>query len=186
MRLFVALEIPASVREDLAELIREMKAIAPKAKWVRPANLHITLKFIGHIALEKLDAINASLETVRSGAAVTIEFRGLGFFPNEKRARVLWAGVEASANLTVLAGDVDRALTTVGFAAETREFKPHLTLARFDSTGIPPPLSKVVERNDTRSFGTLRAGTFHLIQSKLKPTGAEYTTLRSFPFAAEA
>src|SRR5437016_145008 len=107
-----------------------MKAIAPKAKWVRPGNLHITLKFIGHIAPEKLDAINASLETVRSGAVVAIEFRGLGFFPNEKRARVLWTGVEASANLTVLAGDVDRALTTVGFAAETREFKPHLTLAR--------------------------------------------------------
>jgi RNA 2',3'-cyclic 3'-phosphodiesterase len=185
VRLFVALEIPASVREALAGLISEMRAIAPKVKWVRPENLHVTLKFIGHIAPEKLDAINDSLATVRSGAVVTIDFRGLGFFPNEKRARVLWAGVEASANLATLAGDVNRALITVGFAAETRDFKPHLTLARFDPPGMPPALSKVVECNATRAFGALRSGTFHVIQSKLKPTGAEYTTLRSIPFAAE-
>jgi len=185
VRLFVALEIPAWVREALAGLINEMRAIAPKVKWVRPENLHVTLKFIGHIAPERLHAINGSLETVRSGAIVTIDFRGLGFFTNEKRAQVLWAGVEASASLAALAGDVDRALITVGFAKETRDFKPHLTLARFDPPGMPPVLSKVVERHATRAFGTLRAGTFHLIQSKLKPMGAEYTTLRSFPFVAE-
>jgi 2'-5' RNA ligase len=185
VRLFVALEIPASVREALAGLINEMRAIAPKVKWVRRDNLHVTLKFIGHIAPERLDAIDASLETVRSNGVVKIDFRGLGFFPSEKRARVLWAGVEALANLAALAGEVDRVLTTVGLAAETREFKPHLTLARFDLPGMPPALCKVVERNATRAFGTLHAGTFHLIQSKLKTSGAEYTTLRSFPFAAE-
>jgi len=185
VRLFVALEIPAAVREAFAGLINEMRAIAPKVKWVRPENLHVTLKFIGHTAPEKLDAIKASLETVRSGGVVMIAFCGLGFFPNEKRAQVLWAGVEASAYLAALAGDVDRALTTVGCAAERREFKPHLTLARFDPPGMPAAMCKVVERNATRAFGTLRAGAFHLMLSKLKPAGAEYTTLRSFPFAAE-
>jgi RNA 2',3'-cyclic 3'-phosphodiesterase len=186
VRLFVALQIPASVREKLTELLREMKAIAPKVKWVRPENLHVTLKFIGHIAPEKLDVIDAALRTVRSEAVVTIEFNGMGFFPSEKRAQVLWAGAEPSRNLREVAGDVDQALTIVGFAAETREFKPHLTLARLDPPGMPPALAKVVERNAARAFGTLRSGTFHLIQSKLKPSGAEYTTLRSFPFAAEA
>jgi RNA 2',3'-cyclic 3'-phosphodiesterase len=189
VRLFVALEIPHSVREELAKLIEEMRAIAPKVKWVRPANLHVTLKFIGHTDSEKLDAIITSLETVRSDAVVDIvemEFRGLGFFPSEKRARVLWAGVKASANLATLAGEVDRAATTLGFPAETRDFKPHLTLARFDSPGMPPLLAKIVEGNATHDFGVLRTGTFHLIQSRLKPTGAEYTTLRSFPFTAEA
>jgi 2'-5' RNA ligase len=186
MRLFVALEIPASVREALGELIKEMRAIAPRAKWVRPENLHVTLKFLGETAAEKLDAINASLESVRSGAVVEMEFRGLGSFPNEKRARVLWVGVQASANLTRLAGDVDRSLATMGFPVETREFTPHLTLARFDPPGMPPALTKALESNAERAWGVLRTRKFQLIQSKLRPTGAEYTTLRSFPFAPEA
>jgi 2'-5' RNA ligase len=184
VRLFVALEIPASVREALAELIKEMREIAPKAKWVRPENLHVTLKFLGETAAEKL--ISTSLESVRSEATVEMEFRGLGFFPNQKRARVLWAGVKASANLSGLAGDVDRALTTMGYPAETREFTPHLTLARFDPPGMSPALIKAVESKAMRSWGVLRTGKFHMIQSKLRPTGAEYTTLRSFEFAAEA
>jgi 2'-5' RNA ligase len=187
MRLFVALELPASVREALAELIKEMREIAPKAKWVRPENLHVTLKFLGETAAEKLDAIGAALESVRSGAVVEMEFSGLGFFPSQKRARVLWAGVKASANLAGLASDVDREMTTMGFPAETREFTPHLTLARFDPPGMSPALTKAVESKAARScsLGVLRTGKFHLIQSKLKRTGAEYTTLRSFPFAAE-
>ena len=64
MRLFVALEIPVSVREALAELIKEMRDIAPKVKWVRAQNLHVTLKFLGETAAEKLDAISTSLEKI--------------------------------------------------------------------------------------------------------------------------
>jgi 2'-5' RNA ligase len=133
-----------------------------------------------------LDAIGEALAGVRSAVPVEVRFRRLGFFPNEKRARVLWAGVEASSNLALLARDVDRAVATAGFPAETREFTPHLTLARFEPPGLSPALSNSVAANSTRDFGMLCSGTFHLIQSKLKSTSAEYTTLRSFPFAAEA
>jgi 2'-5' RNA ligase len=186
VRLFVALEIPAAVRDSLAALINEMRAVAPKAKWVRPENLHVTLKFIGEATPEKLDTLGEALAGVRAAAPVEVWFRRLGFFPNEKRARVLWAGVEASSNLAQLAGDVDRAVAAAGFPAKTREFTPHLTLARFDPPGLPPALSKATGANSARDFGMLRTGGFHLIDSKLKSTGAEYTTLRSFPFAAEA
>jgi len=83
VRLFVALEIPPAVRENLAALIRDLRAIAPQPKWVRAENLHITLKFIGEVADTKLEAIRQALGKVRSEAPVTLDFRGLGFFPNE-------------------------------------------------------------------------------------------------------
>ena len=186
MRLFVALEIPTSIRNALAALIKELRSAAPKVKWVRPENLHVTLKFMGEAAPEKLDAIRAALSGLHSPEVVELRFRGLGFFPNEKRPRVFWAGMEASPNLAYLASGVDKALAALGFPLETREFTPHLTLARFDHPGIPTELRAAVERNTVREFGTLRSGEFHLIESKLKSSGAEYTTLQSFGFAAEA
>src|ERR1700682_6580614 len=115
MRLFVALEIPAAVRENLATLMDELRAADAssaknKARWVRPENLHVTLKFIGHIDAGKLDAIRASLAEVSSGGTVELRFRGLGFFPNEKRPRVFWAGIAASPNLAPLDADIDARL----------------------------------------------------------------------------
>jgi 2'-5' RNA ligase len=114
---------------------------------------------------------------------VTLELRGLGFFPNEKRPRVLWAGINASTNLAMLAADIDRATEKLGIPREQRPFSPHLTLARFEPPGLPEKLRSAIQENTAREFGTLRTGQFHLIESKLKPSGAEYTTLESFTFA---
>jgi RNA 2',3'-cyclic 3'-phosphodiesterase len=186
VRLFVALAIPESVQSNLAALIQEMRAVDGKAKWVRPENLHVTLKFIGETAPEKLDAIRTELSEVRSPQPVHLQFQGIGFFPNARRPRVLWAGMEASPNLAQLAADVDKAIAPLGFPLEVRAFTPHLTLARFDPPGMSAALRAAAERNATRKFGILRGLEFQLIQSKLQPTGAEYTTLHSFPFAAEA
>src|SRR5258707_9094102 len=101
------MEIPSAVRENLAALIKELRAADAsssknRARWVRPENLHVTLKFIGNVDADKLDAIRAALADVRSGGAAELRFCGLGFFPNEKRPRVLWAGIEASPNLATL------------------------------------------------------------------------------------
>jgi 2'-5' RNA ligase len=191
VRLFVALEIPAAVRENLATLMKELSALdkqssGKKARWVRPENLHVTLKFIGEAAPHKLDEIVAALSVVRSGQPAELQFRGLGFFPNEKRARVLWVGTDASPNLAAIAGDIVQQLEPLGFPPEKRTFTPHLTLARLGAPGISERLRGAVRENVERDFGALRAGKFHLIESKLKPSGAEYTTLRSFAFAAEA
>ena len=187
MRLFVALEIPPAVRENLAALVRDLRAIAPQPKWVRAENLHITLKFIGEVADTKLEAIRQALGKVRSEAPVTLDFRGLGFFPNEKYPRVFWAGMEASANLKGLAADIDRAMEKLGIPREQRPFSPHLTLARFEPPGLPEKLRAAIQENATREFGSVAAREFHLIESKLKPGGAEYTTLETFPFVtAEA
>src|SRR6185437_12270328 len=106
------------------------------ARWIRPENLHVTLKFIGHVDAGKLDAIRAALSEIHADGPVEMRFRGLGFFPNGKRPRVFWAGTEASPNLAPLAAEIEAGLEKAGIAAETREFAPHLTLARFDPPGI--------------------------------------------------
>jgi RNA 2',3'-cyclic 3'-phosphodiesterase len=186
MRLFVALEIPAEVRENLAALIRELRAIDAKPKWVRPQNLHVTLKFIGEVDAAKSEAIRAALAGVPPAERVELSFRGVGFFPSEKRARVFWAGVDAPPHLASLAGAIDAQLEKLGISPEKRPFTPHLTLARLEPPGMPDKLRAAVAKNVAREFGVLRTCEFHLIESKLKPTGAEYTTLQSFPFAAEA
>ncbi len=187
MRLFVALQIPDSVRNDYAKLIDDFRRLDAKAspkkpKWVRAENLHITLKFIGNTDPTKLDSIRAALMKVRSPREAHLHFRNIGFFPNAKRPRVIWGGIEASDNLAALANATDQQISTLGFPAEKRTFTPHLTLARLDPPGIAPELRAAIEKQATRDFGELHTSEFHLIESKLKPSGAEYTTLQSFSF----
>jgi 2'-5' RNA ligase len=191
VRLFVALEIPAAVRDNLTAQVAELRELSAKVadkrpRWVRPENLHVTLKFIGEVAPTKLAGIRDALSAIRSDAPVEIKFRGLGFFPNEQHPRVLWAGLDASANLPPLAGDIDGALETQGIALERRPFTPHLTLARIEPPGLHEKLRAAIQKNGAREFGSFQTREFYLIESKLKPSGAEYTTLASYPFTLEA
>jgi RNA 2',3'-cyclic 3'-phosphodiesterase len=184
MRLFIAIELTDEIRKAVEELLCELRNAAPQAKWVRAENLHVTLKFLGRSEPDKLAAIQKALGSLRNPEPVALEFHGLGFFPNEKRPRVFWMGMRASSNLPALAETIDHAMHKLGFPLETRPFAPHLTLARFEPPGLPAKLGPAVTENSTCKFGALTAREFHLIESKLKPTGAEYTTLQPFPFVA--
>jgi RNA 2',3'-cyclic 3'-phosphodiesterase len=190
VRLFVALEIPAAVRDNLEAQIKELRdrpaTLADKRlRWVRPENLHVTLTFIGEVEAAKLEGIRSTLTAIGLDAPVDLHLHGLGFFPDEKYPRVLWVGLNASGNLPVLARDIDRALEGQGIARDERAFAPHLTLARFASRGLHEKLRTAVQENSEREFGAFQAREFCLIQSKLKPSGAEYTTLASFPLTLE-
>jgi RNA 2',3'-cyclic 3'-phosphodiesterase len=167
-------------------LLKDFRTIAPEAKWVRTENLHVTLKFLGNTDRQKLEQVRSTLRTVHSLQPVTLAFQRVGFFPNEKRCRVFWGGMEASANLRPLVENIDRGLHQIGFPLEERPFTPHLTLARFDPPGLSPALADAVKQHSTDNFGEAIVREFHLIESKLKPTGAEYTTIQSFPFVAES
>jgi 2'-5' RNA ligase len=191
VRLFVALEIPSSVRDHLAEFTEEMSALSEqcrqkRVRWVRPQNLHVTLKFIGEVADAKLDGIRAALEAVRLDAPINVEIRGIGFFPNEEQTTVLWTGLAASSALSSLAAAIDSTLATLEIQRETREFLPHLTLARFAPPGIQKRLLAAIKQHGEHEFGSFEAREFQLIESKLKPSGAEYTSLATLPFALEA
>jgi 2'-5' RNA ligase len=183
MRLFVALEIPTAVRENLADLLKTLRAVLPQTRWVRPENLHVTLKFMGAMPETKLAAIRSALAGVRCDQPVTVDFRGLGFFPDGKHPRVFWAGIEASENLKTLVADIEKTTEKLGSPREQRPFSPHLTLARFEHPQLPEKLRAAIQENLARDLGSLRTNQFHLIESKLKPSGAEYTTLESFAFA---
>jgi RNA 2',3'-cyclic 3'-phosphodiesterase len=191
VRLFVALEIPAAVRDNLAALIKELRDLSvqvadKRPRWIRPENLHVTLKFIGTVEPAKLDGIRGALSTIRSDKPVDLSLRGLGFFPSEKHSRVLWVGSNGSSNLPPLAADIDRALETEGVARETRAFTPHLTLARIAPPGLHEKLRTAIQKSGERQFGTFQTREFHLMKSKTKATGAEYTRIASFSFALEA
>jgi RNA 2',3'-cyclic 3'-phosphodiesterase len=186
VRLFIAIEIPPEIRATFAALLKELRAIAPQVKWVRSENLHVTLKFLGEPKSGKLSALQNVLASVRSGQPVNLQFRGLGFFPNERRPKVFWVGMESSPNLKTLAADIDSATHRLEFPLEDRPFTPHLTLARFPVPNVPAKLQQAIQQNSAQSFGSLQTSEIHLIESKLKPAGAEYTTVRTFRFATEA
>jgi RNA 2',3'-cyclic 3'-phosphodiesterase len=184
MRLFVALDFPDAVRHALAELIARLSPTAKSGRWVRPEAMHITLKFIGETPEKNLNEICAMLSTVRSTHPVQMFFRGLGFFPHERSPRVLWCGVETSANVAAMAHGIDATLEPIGVPRETRPFVPHLTLARFESPAGLEKLVATAESLDSTDFGVTTEREFYLYESVLKRAGAEYTRLAAFPFVS--
>lgn len=186
MRVFVALDFPEAMRQRLRELIARLKTQSSTARWVRPEGMHITLKFIGETDSSNANPIATVLSAIHSPQPVELRFRGLGFFPNDRQPRVLWCGIEASPNLPKLAADIERSLEPLGFPGESRAFVPHLTLARFPTQEGVHEVVRAAEELKSYDFGSARETEFHLIESKLKPSGAEYNRLASFAFVKEA
>lgn len=186
MRLFVAFDLPGDVREALREPIARLKPLCRAARWARPEGMHVTLKFIGHAIAdgdtEKLDAARAALAAVKSSEPVKIGYRGVGFFPDARRPRVVWCGVEASPNLAKLAADIERGIEPLGIPSETRAFVPHLTLARFKSPEEVDALVRSAAEWVSRDFGSASEAEFHLFESLLKPGGAGYRKIESYSF----
>jgi len=185
MRLFVALPISSQLRERLALFLGELRRADAKPRWANPENLHVTLKFIGQLADERLADVARALEKVAPRPPMALEIRGIGFFPNDRRPSVVWAGIEAPPELASLAAQIDEALAPCGVARETRPFLAHLTLARLKQPRLSGPLRALVANSRDRLFGGQIATEFQLMESKTKSTGAEYTTLHSFPFTGE-
>jgi len=185
VRLFVALQISEEIRAAIAALGRELKQLDDSWKWTREENLHVTLKFLGEIPSDKLESIRQALRGMTGEWPIEVKFSGLGFFPSERRPRVLWVGMKAPPSLPALGAAIDAALGKVGVPKEEREFTPHLTLARNKAERIAPKLREALAKCSTKEFGMMDASSFHLIESKLKSTGPEYTTLESFPGARD-
>ncbi len=191
MRIFVAIDIAEPIREQIARFVDGVRGFAPDVRWVKPESFHVTLKFIGEQSPEQVEQIKRALAEVR-GASTTIAFRGTGFFPTAKAARVFWIGMQADEHLAALAGKVDEATAALGIPGEERAFSPHLTLAR---SGSGAPRWKSSDRTNAGykrlqeklaampppDFGTMTAREFILYESKLSPAGARYTKIGAFP-----
>jgi len=153
---------------------------------VTTANLHLTVKFLGAVAEDRIETIAGALTgAVVSMGAFDTQIEGLGAFPSAARPRVVWAGVTAGAGVMVdLAGRVDQALVALGFAREVRPFSPHVTLGRVRQPGRAPALTEALRGAAGRPFGRLRVARASLMQSELSPRGARYTELASASLGA--
>lgn len=185
MRLFVALDIPESVRAALIECSEELSKTCRTGRWVRLEGAHITLKFIGEVPTKRAEAIRLALAEIGGLAPVDLHFAGLGFFPSAKRPLVLWAGIETGPELAQLAGAVEEHVVQFDIERETREFRPHVTLARFESPKGLDPLRDAIEKLGAPEFGRTTVREFCLYQSVLKRSGAEYTRWASYNFSGE-
>lgn len=190
MRLFVAFDLPGEVRQALGELIAQLRPLCPAARWVRPEAMHLTLRFLGHVEDQaggrELDSIRAALAAVHSPAPVELRFHGVGFFPDARRPRVVWCGIDSSPNLAPLAADISLALEPLGFPPEDRAFVPHLTLARLEASRGARKLVPAAEELESRAFGSALETEFHLFESILRPSGAEYGKLQTYGFVKGA
>jgi len=192
MRLFVALDIPETIRQRIASFIEEVRALVPVVRWVAPESLHVTLKFIGERPDAMVPRIEESLRKI-SSPAIQISFRGCGFFPTEKSARVFWIGIEAGSDLNQLATRLEGELRPLGIEDEKRAFSPHLTLARAGNVSGAPERQPSDKSNRRFSllqaklramppldFGRMNAIEFFLYRSQLSSRGAQYSRVARF------
>jgi 2'-5' RNA ligase len=191
MRIFIALDIDQPIRERIERFLEGVRGFAPDARWVRPESLHITLKFIGEKPLEAVEQIKSSLAQIQAGST-ELAFRGYGFFPTAKSARVFWVGIQAGPELTSLAAAVDEAMLSLRIPKEDHAFSPHLTLARGSKSGAPrrpgdgpkvkfDRLQQKLSAMPSPEFGTMTAREFFLYESRLSRGRSQYTKLERFP-----
>ena len=179
MRLFVAIDIPAEIKDALRCFVGRLRPTA-KIGWSPIDNLHITIKFIGEWPEPRLDEMKRTLATVPVDGAIDITVKGLGWFPNPRRPRVLWAGVEGGEPLRALARATEQAAARLGVSIEPRDYSPHLTLARIREAVSLERLYQTLESFPAGcgfDFGSFTAGQFFLYLS----AGGKYTQLAEFP-----
>jgi 2'-5' RNA ligase len=179
MRLFTALDLPPEVVANLEELLAKLK---PRARiaWSRPANLHVTIKFVGEFPADRLDELKQALATVPRGRAIPVHIRRVGFFPNPHSPHNFWCGIEAP-GLDALAAASDEATAALGVPRETRGFSPHLTLARIKERVPLQSLREAIAGLPSLEFGQFEARSFFLYESRMQPGGSVYTKLSEFP-----
>ena len=187
IRTFVAIELPANALAALTNLQNRLKTLAPPhtVRWSAPQNIHLTLHFLGDVDTGDVGRISSALETTAANfEPFALSLGNLGCFPNIKRPRVIWVGMQEK-NQTLV--DMQQALgeqlgKAIGFTPEKRAYSPHLTLGRVKK-GVPSrhlgQLSEVIGQIQPAidKLVDLPVEEVCLMQSELKPTGAVYTKL---------
>lgn len=184
MRAFIAVEISGAARDAVARLQERMKAAGADVSWVKPENLHLTLKFLGEIGEERVQGLVETLSSSLHLPPFTFALEGAGAFPRPERPKVLWAGInEGKEALLQLAREVEAVCGRCGFPAEERPFSPHLTIGRVRS---PRGLDRLAKELQGTAFqgGKTEAREIILFQSVLSPYGPAYTPLAELPLRA--
>jgi 2'-5' RNA ligase len=181
MRAFIAIDLPEPLHATLAEAQQHFRDACRDARWTRPEDIHLTLKFLGEISGAQTKQVVESLAHIGRFTPFSVEVNGFGFFPQASRPRVFWAGVTAPPALAELAVWVEDHMEKIGFAREDRAFSPHLTLARFQVPRAQQALVAAVAGRATTSLGRFEVSEFFLFESKMSPQGRQYRKVMRFP-----
>ena len=189
IRSFIAIPIPAEIRRGLAEVENDLMPAQAGVKWVPEDNFHVTLKFLGYVEPERLEAVARGVEAAVQGAKpFEVELAGVGAFPKITRPSVVWVGVTRGAQeMITLADRVDAEMAKIGFERESRPFSPHITIGRVKSPknrGGPPEnldrLRELIERHQNREVGSFGVEQVNIMKSDLRITGPIYSAISEF------
>lgn len=180
MRLFVALDMDAGVLERLADFqkkLRRQTALSGReVKWVRPEQMHLTLKFLGAVEDKDITRVCAIVqETAARVEAFEMTCRGVGVFG--RPARVVWAGVDGGKPLDLLQRQLDERFTQAGWPVENRAFSAHLTLCRVKSAAAGRVLAAAIAPFEQEVFGSVWADSVAVYESRLSSAGPEYSVV---------
>lgn len=186
IRAFIAIEITPEVHARLTDVIERFSRQGIRCvRWVAAKNIHLTLHFLGEIPLTTLSTLKIALQPVAgSQEPFVFNISGVGAFPNIRFPRVIWAGLQAPANLTTLHTLIGRTVQQIGLAVEDRPFTPHLTLGRVkrDAPLVEvQALSSALEKMSVDDLGVVRTQSVTLFRSDLHPEGPTYTPIGHFP-----
>lgn len=183
IRLFIAIDIPGTLKSGLQNVQKQLKTATPHVKWVTPENLHLTLKFLGDTPKDECTNLKRVLQEM--GLAhdpFTLALNGLGTFPKGGRPKVVWAGVRGQVEvLRLLQADIEGKLEKLGYPRENRPYSPHLTLGRPKQLGDLGNLVEQVKDQQSLTLGEWRVSSLNLMQSILRPSGPLYTVLAAIP-----
>ena len=185
VRSFIAIELPEELKAGLTQLPAQLKVgNQPWLKWVDPYSTHLTLKFLGSIAVGRIGEISRAMEEATQGIPpFHLEVSGLGVFPNLRRVQVAWVGVRGEVDkLNQLQHRIESNLARLGFAAESRPFTPHLTLARLRNSASPEErqrFGQLITGTKFETVYTLKVDAISLMRSQLTREGAIYSRISS-------
>lgn len=183
----MALELSEAQKDGILSLVGELRSAGYRAGWARRETLHLTLRFLGDVEPDGLEGVS---EAVRAAAACvspfTLTTSGVGVFPDARRPRVVWVGVEAGSGLFELYEAVERELELVGFRRERRSFRPHLTMGRIRDPEAAAGLREALAALEVPREETL-ATEVRVMKSTLARGGAVHEVLERVPLgSAEA
>lgn len=183
-RLFIALELDPTLKAAV-QTVQESLQQTRVVRWTRPEQWHLTLQFLGETPVSQVEPLITVLQDVVSGhTPFELALGGVGAFPNLRRPRVIWAGLRSDMTaLQVLQQAVLAATAGLGFTAESKPFRPHVTLGRIRREATPnqqAQLSRLIQSADQKTLGHMRVHQVGLIRSQLQRSGPVYTTLAGF------
>lgn len=182
IRSFISINLTETLKKEINNLLTDLKKHNLDVKWVPVENLHVTLKFLGHIPEETVEKVKERLLKVSSlFEPFRLRFNGIGFFPDRKRPRVIWIDISDSDVLKILQETIEERLKEIGFAREERGFSPHLTIGRIRSLRDRERLIGIVETIKDQEFGIIDVDRVYLMKSDLRPGGAQYSVIAEFP-----